>query len=128
MKLSAQQKNWIAAKALYEIAYEASRANDKLIDAEAKRQGLPTPYAILAEDHPLMVKGQELLDDENAARKIMYQAAYALFDWGLEVTFAKCGTPKQQAEIKKAVETIKEKAHVEKLFQDLVNLNMKLAA
>ena len=68
------------------------------------------------------------MDEQNAALKIMHEAANALFDWGLAKCFAKHGTAKQQAEIKAAVEQIKKKAHVEKLFIQLVETNMKLAA
>lgn len=116
------------AKALHTVCYQRCRAHDEVMDKEGDRLGLPTPYAILPEDHPLMAEAQRLLNAEMAANKILYQAAHNLFDWATETTLARCGTPAQAADVRKMVATVKEMAYVEQPFEELVDISMRLKA
>jgi|SRR5579859_6241991 len=120
------QKQYAIAKAAFDQARAASNDYDKVMDAECERLGIETPYGILPEGHPMWQEGQRLLDAENVAKKAMYQAAYNLFDWATEETFKRCGTKKQHAEIRAAVEKVKKMAFVEQFFIDLVDMSMKL--
>lgn len=74
----------------------------------------------------MMDKAQKLLDRENEARKLMYAAAHNLFDWASESALAKRGTPAQKDSIRKAITEVKQMAHVEKFFVNLVDISMKL--
>ncbi|HET7215816.1 MAG TPA: hypothetical protein VFL79_19660, partial [Terriglobia bacterium] len=116
-RFSKQQMNYAAAKAIFDVAYEESRKYDRLMDAECEKLGIPTPYGILPEGHPMRQHAQELLDKENAAKELMYTAARDLFDWATSETFKHCGTPAQQAEINSAVAKVKKMAWVEQPFE-----------
>jgi hypothetical protein len=56
----------------------------------------------------------------------MYEAAHNLFDWATESALAKHGTAKQKADIRAMVATVKNQAHVERFFKELVDASMKL--
>lgn len=127
-KLSTQQMNYIKARALFDVAYKAHLDYDKLMDAECEKLGIETPYGILPDGHPMWIRGQELLDAENAAKKLMYQAASELFDWATSETFKRVGTPQQHKDIMEAVEQVKKMAFVQQPFIDLVDMSMRLAA
>lgn len=105
----------------------AARTN-KEMDKEGERLGLPVPFAILPNDHPMWVRGQELLDAENAALRDMRAAANAMFDWALDETLGRCGTPEQKRNIREQFETIKKMAHVQKIWIDAVTIALRLAA
>lgn len=125
---SSPQIAYLKARALYEVAYQAHRDHDKLMDAECDKLGIRTPYGILPDGHPMWVEGQRLLDLENAARTLMREAAHNLFDWATETTLAKMGTAQQKEQIRNMVASVKKMSHVEKFFIDLVDSSMRLAA
>lgn len=125
---SKQQMAYMAARAAFDVAYRASREYDKVMDAECEKLGIETPYGILPEGHPMWEKAQQLLDAENAAKELMYKAAHSLFDWATSETFKRCGTPAQHKAISEAVSKVKQMAFVEKHFEDLVDMSLRLAA
>jgi hypothetical protein len=127
-KLSTQQIAYLAAKVVFDAAHSACRKYDKLMDSECEKLGIETPYGILPEGHPMWPESQRLLDEENAAKELMYKAAHDLFDWATSETFKRCGTPQQHADILSAVEKVKKMAFVEKHFEDLVSMSLRLAA
>ena len=88
-KFSTAQIRYMAAKAAFDVAYEASRKHDELMDIEGEKLGLEVPYCILPDGHPMHDVAQANLDTENAARKAMYAACNDLFDWALTTTFAR---------------------------------------
>ena len=118
----------MVARAAFDVAYKACREHDKIMDRECKRLGIPTPYGILPEGHPLMIEAQRLLDRENEFRKLMYDAAHNLFDWAAETALAKIGTEKQKKDVRAMVATVKKCAWVEQWFIELVGTSMRLAA
>jgi hypothetical protein len=128
-KFSKPQIAYMVARAAFDVVYNACRANDLLMDAECEKLGIPTPYGILPEGHPMWKEAQRLLDNETAARKLMYEAAHNLFDWATETTLANVAraTLQQKASIRSMVAEVKKKAHVEQLFIDLVDSSMRLA-
>lgn len=126
--LSPAQNTYAVARAAFDVAYTACREHDKIMDLECERLGLATPYGILPEGHPLMIKAQRLLDQENEFRKLMYAAAHNLFDWATETTLAKMGTPKQKTDVRRMVATVKKCAWVEQWFIELIDTSMRLAA
>lgn len=125
---SPAQMAYMQARALFEVCQKAYREYELRIDQECNELGIPTPYGILPEDHPMMAEAQRLLDRENEARTLMYDAARNLFDWASETTFLHRGTAKQKAEIREMIAKVKKMAHVEKFFIELVDLSMKLDA
>jgi hypothetical protein len=127
-QLTPSQNAYAMAKACHTVCKNRHDAYNLLIDAEAERLGIPGPYAILPEGHPMWVEAQRLLDLETAANKLLYAAAHNLFDWATEATLAKCGTPGQHAGIRRMVATVKEMAYVEQPFEELVDMSMRLRA
>lgn len=125
-RFSEPQLDYARARVIFDMCYKAARDYDRLMDAEATKLGLPTPFAILPEGHPMMAEAQRLLDMETAAKKLMYLQANALFDWALVETFAHTGTPKQHAAIREAVIKVKEMAWVEAPWIEMVDLSMRL--
>jgi hypothetical protein len=128
-KFSPAQLRYMEARAAFDVAYQAHRAHEKLMDEEGERLGIPGPFAILPDGHPMWVDGQRLLDIENAMRREMHAAANAMFDWALDATFLSVGgTPEQTREIRASFEKIKKMAHVEKFWIEAVDLTLKLNA
>jgi len=106
-RLSKPQQAYILARAYYDAAYKEHVDYGRLMDMECEKLGIATPYGILPPEHPMWPKAQKLLDRENAAKKLMYEAANNLFDWAVETTLARCGTVDQKAEIRAMVEKVK---------------------
>jgi hypothetical protein len=126
--LSKQQITYVAARVVFDAAYSASREYDKVMDTECERLGIETPYGILPEGHAMWAKAQQLLDKENETKTAMYKAAHDLFDWATSETFKRCGTTQQHKEITDAVNQVKKMAFVEKHFEELVDMSLRLAA
>jgi hypothetical protein len=119
------------AKAYYETRSSLSEKYRIEMDAEGVRLGLGTPedaFLILPDGHPMWAKAQQLLDAENEAKALMYQAAFNLFDWATESTLARLGTSEQKTAIRDMVVKVKAMAFVEKPFEDLVSASMGLVA
>jgi N-formylglutamate amidohydrolase len=127
-QFSIEQMTYIQARALFEVTRSACRKYDAIMDAECEKLGLATPYGILPDGHAMRAEAQRLLDEDNAAKKIMVDAAHNLFDWATETTMAKMGTETQKVQIRAMVATVKKCAFVEKPFEQLVDMSMRLAA
>ncbi len=123
---SQEQKAYMAAKAFYEMQYKAARDYDLVMDAECERLGIETPFGILPEGHPLLPQAQVNLNNESAAREILYRAGHNLFDWATETTLTKMGTPSQKQSFRNMVARVKEMAHVETHYEEMVKLCMSL--
>jgi hypothetical protein len=123
---SPAQLRYIIAKAAFETVRDERRAHDLIVDAECERLGINTPFGILPEGSPLRLKSRALFDAENAARKVMYEAAFELFGWATETALAKIGTEMQKAAIRNAVALVKKMAFVEKPFIELVDISLRL--
>ena len=128
-KFSAAQKRYMVARAAFETARQHYNEHEKIYTAEAnKLHGTDDAFPILPEDHPVAVKAQALLDVYNATLKETHAAASAMFDWALDTTFARMGTPQQKRDIRAAFEDIKKMSHVQKIWIDAVDCTLKLAA
>jgi hypothetical protein len=74
----------------------------------------------------MWAEAQRLLDEDNAAKKLMMDSAHNLFNWATEATLAKMGTETQKTQIRAMVASVKKCAFVEKHFIDLVDMSMRL--
>jgi hypothetical protein len=126
--LSKPQYAYAQALAAFDAAHKSHLEYGKLMDAECERLGIATPFGVLPEGHPMWAQAQALLDAENALSTLMYEAAHNLFEWATEITLAKMGTEKQKADIRAMVAAVKKKSWVERPFQELVDLSMRLTA
>ena len=126
-RFSREQTAYMMARAAFDVDYKRARDYDKLTDAECDKLGIPTPYGILPEGHPMMVEAQRLLDRETASKDLMHAAARNLFEWATETTLAQHGTEAQKASIRQIVKTVAPMCWVESLWQKLVDLSMHLA-
>jgi hypothetical protein len=125
---SKAQLNYATARAAFDVAYSAARKYDLAMDAECEKLGIETPYGILPDGHPMWDRAQQLLNAENEAKELMYKAAHQLFDWATSETFKRCGTPAQHEQIMEMVAKVKKMAFVEKPFEELVSMSMRLHA
>lgn len=127
IRFSKPQQAYMLARAYYDVVYNAHLAYGRKMDVECDKLGIPTPYGILPEGHPMWAEAQKLLDRENAAKKLMYDAAHNLIDWAIDSTLARCGTAKQKSDIRAMAAKVKTMCHVEQLWIDLVDCSMRLS-
>ncbi len=121
-----EQVNYVAAKLIYETAYDRAREYDRtVIDTRGRELGLSTPYPDIPASDPVWEQAKALHHAEQSGRELMRSAAHQLFDWAVESVLLKNGSDEQKEQLRAMVDKVKEMAHVEPAWEELVIICMR---